>query len=100
MVEHGLLDHVIRSQQQGRRDGQAEGVRGLEVQREVQQHRTLDRKIRGLCPLEDLVDLARGTADQIDDIWAIAYEPSCFSKLWKDTDGRQTVLKREIGKIS
>jgi len=99
-AQDALLDHLVRPQQQRRRDGEAEGVRGPEVQREVQLHRTLDRKLSNLCPLEDLVDVARGTAEQIDDIWAIADEPPCFGKLRENANGRQTVLKREIGKIS
>jgi len=41
-----LLDDLIRAQQQRRRDGQAERLRGFQVDREIQPHRPLDRKLR------------------------------------------------------
>jgi hypothetical protein len=71
-VAHALLNDLVRPQQNRLRDREAERLGGLEVKSEVQQHRPLDRKVRGLCPLEDLVNVARCTAEQIDDIWAFA----------------------------
>src|SRR5262245_27726476 len=93
------LDDLIGPQQQRRWDRKTEGLGGLEIDSEVQLHRPLYRKVGSLCALEDLVDVARCTAQQIDDIWAVAYESPCFCKLREDADRRQTELKREIGKI-
>jgi hypothetical protein len=47
---------VIRSQQERRRDGQAEGPGGLEVDHQLELRRLLDRQVDRLGALEDLVD--------------------------------------------
>src|SRR3977135_1363720 len=55
-----LLDHLIRSLQQRRRDRQAEGFGGLEVDNKLELGRLLHGEVRGLGALEDLVDVAGG----------------------------------------
>src|SRR4029077_2404716 len=55
------LDHLIRALQQRRRDRQAEGLGGLEVDDQLEGRRLLDRQIGGLGALEDL---SRVMADQ------------------------------------
>jgi hypothetical protein len=40
-----LIDHLIRPQQQRRRDREAERLRGLEVDNEVELGRLLNRKV-------------------------------------------------------
>jgi hypothetical protein len=43
MLAGALLDYLIRSRQQGRRNGQAEGLRGLEVDDELELGGLLNR---------------------------------------------------------
>ena len=44
-----LFDHLIRPQQQRRRDGEAEGAGGLEVDDQLEFGRLLDRDVVRLC---------------------------------------------------
>src|SRR5262249_49858677 len=58
----GLLDQLIRTPKQRQRNGQAQRLRGLELDGKRELRRLLDRKITRLGTLEDLVDVARGAA--------------------------------------
>src|SRR5437667_4520693 len=53
------LDHLIRPQQQRRRDREAEGFRRLQVYDELELGRLLDGKFRRLCAFENPVDIVR-----------------------------------------
>jgi len=44
------LDHVVGAQQERSREGQAEGLRGLEVDDQLELGGLLDRQIGGLAP--------------------------------------------------
>jgi hypothetical protein len=52
------LNDLVRALQQRLRDGDAEHLRGLQVDRELELRRLLDREIGGLRALENLVDEA------------------------------------------
>jgi hypothetical protein len=54
------LDHLVRPLQEGRRDRQAEGFGGLEVQYQLELRRLLDGEIAGLRTLENLVHVGGG----------------------------------------
>jgi hypothetical protein len=56
-VPRKLLDHLIRPLQERRRDRQAEGLGGLEVDDEVEPVKLFDGKIPGVDAQENLVDL-------------------------------------------
>ena len=57
LVEHALLDHLIRPPQQQRRwDRQIDRLGGLEVHHQFEFRRLLDGKISGLGALEDQVN--------------------------------------------
>ena len=43
MIEHGLLDNLVRPQQQRLRDREAQRLRGLEVDNQLELDRLLDR---------------------------------------------------------
>src|SRR6266852_2793167 len=60
-----LLDDFIRPLQQRRRDCQAEGLGGLEVDNQLELGRLLDGEIAGLGALEDLVDVASSMAELV-----------------------------------
>ena len=75
LVEHALLDHLVRPQQQGLRDCEAEGLGGLKVDHQLELRRLFDRQVRGLGALEDFVDVGGGTAEQIWNVRTVGYEP-------------------------
>jgi hypothetical protein len=50
LVEHALLDHLVRPPQHRGRDGEAERLRGLEVDDQFELRGLLDRKVGGLGP--------------------------------------------------
>jgi hypothetical protein len=55
------FNHLIRPQQQGRRDREAEGLGGLEVDDEVELRRLLDREPAGFRTPKDAVDVGGRT---------------------------------------
>jgi hypothetical protein len=52
--QHALLDHFIRPQQDGLRNGQPECLRNLEVDHQLEFGRLLDGEICWFCPLQNL----------------------------------------------
>ena len=54
LVEHALLDHLIRPQQNRLRDREAERLRGLEVEDKLEFRGLLDWQIGGPSSAEDL----------------------------------------------
>ena len=59
------LDHLIRPQQQRRRDGEAEGLGRLEVDDQFELRGLLDGEVGGFRAFEDLVHISRGTPGQV-----------------------------------
>ena len=64
-VEHGLLDDLIRPQQERLRDRQAERLGGSEIYDQLELGRLLNGEVSGLGALEDLVHVSRGPSEQI-----------------------------------
>ena len=60
-----LLDYLIGSQQERRRNRQPEHLRGLEVDHQLKLGGLLDREFSGLSALQDLVHVASYTSDRI-----------------------------------
>ena len=60
-----LFDHLVGACEERGRHGQAKRLGGLEIDHEFEFGGLLDRKIGGLCPLEDLIDILRSTAEGI-----------------------------------
>src|SRR5262247_979890 len=75
-----LFNHLIRPQQQRRRDGEAEGFGGLEVDDEFELRRLLDRQITWLRAFEDFVDERRTVVKHLGNVRPVAYQPAFLSK--------------------
>src|SRR6202045_4695683 len=75
------LDHLIRPLQERRRDRQAEGPGGLEVDDQLKLLGLLDREVGGLGAFEDLIDVDGGTLIHVREIWAIRHEPAGLDNL-------------------
>src|SRR5262249_25049268 len=48
-----LFDHLVGASEQRSRNVEVERLRGFEVDRNPEARRLLERKVSGLCPLED-----------------------------------------------
>jgi len=60
-----LLYDLIRPRQQRRRDGEAEGLGGLEVDNQLELGRLLDGQITRFDPLQDPVHVESGAAEHV-----------------------------------
>jgi hypothetical protein len=72
----GSFNHVIGSQRQGRRERQAEGLGGLEIDDQLELPRLPYRQIARVSALQDLVDIDRGTLRCVCRIRPIRDRPS------------------------
>src|SRR5215212_11197183 len=68
-VSLGLLDHVIGAHEQRRRDREAQRLRRLEVDHQLQLRRLRDRNITWFGALEDVVDVRRRLAELTREAW-------------------------------
>src|SRR5882762_7073894 len=91
------LDHLIRSQQQRRRDGEADGLGRLEVDDQLELRRLLDREIPRLRALEDLVDEESRAPEEIRVVRAVTDESTSLDPLLRPDDTGQAVCEGEIG---
>src|SRR6266851_6332169 len=91
-----LLDHLIRPLQERRRDRQAEGLGGLEIDDEFILGRLLDRKVGGLRALEDPVHVSGGAAKEIRIIRAISHQPASLCKLFRSRNSWKPMTNREL----
>src|SRR5262245_29048762 len=87
-----LLNHLIRPQQQRRWDGEAEGLSCLEVNKQLELGRLLDRKIAWFRASEDLVDEERGTAKHLVVVRSIGHQTACLTELPELRNYREPVF--------
>ncbi len=81
-----LLDHLIRPLQERRRDRQAQGLRGLEVDYQVELCGLLNREISRFRALEDLVHVGGGVPIDIDRVGTVAQKAAvCYELSGADT---------------
>src|SRR5215470_2021677 len=76
----GSFDDLIRSQQQRLRDGQAERLRGLEVDDQFEFRGLLHRDVTRRRAPQDLVDERRGALVHRWEVWAVARECAIVSE--------------------
>jgi len=76
LSECHLLGHLVRPKQQQRRDRQAERLRGLEVDDELELGWLLDWEVTGVRALQDLVDIGRGATIQVGPQRTVRNQPS------------------------
>src|SRR5712664_3626996 len=90
------IDHLIRSLQERRRDRQAEGLGGLEVDDQLEGCRLFNWQIRRLRPLEDPIDISGGAPEQGMIVHSIDHQAPNISEDRDRIDSRQTNLRREV----
>src|SRR5262245_24277357 len=91
----GSLDDFVRPGQDGGRDRQSEGTRGLEVEDQLELRRLLDRQVRRPCALQDAVDVRRRTAVHVVEVRTVRHEAAEQRVRLQPVHGRQPVLVSE-----
>ena len=77
-----LLDHLVGADEDRLRDREAEGVRGLEIDHEVDLRQLQNRQVRGLGALKNATDVGGGrpvgleAPDRVDELGIAAREVS------------------------
>src|SRR4030095_15437934 len=89
------LDHLIRPQQERRRDRETESPGGLEVDDELELRGLLNGQLPGFGALEDLVDEAGGPSPGCRKAHGVGYQATRVGDL-PEADGRKPVLRGEI----
>src|SRR5712664_2349714 len=84
------LNYLIRPLPERRRDGQAEGSRGLEVDDQLELRRLLHRKICRLGPTENLVNIQPAASCDLRQARAERHEPSLLHQLAEAIDRWQS----------
>src|SRR6516164_189419 len=72
------FDHLVGARDERRRDGEADRLRGLEIDEHLDLSRKLDRQIAGLRALQNLVDERRGVAGPLRLVDAVTHEATGF----------------------
>src|SRR5258708_39208907 len=91
-----LFDHLVGEDVELRRDRYPESIGGLTIYHQVEFGRLLDRQVAGLCTLENLVDEGRGATEEIEEILAVAHQPTTLHVITLCEHGRETVRKRKV----
>src|SRR5262245_64190387 len=68
------FDDLVGAGKDCRRNGEAESLRGLEVDEEFEFGRLFDRQIGGLFAFENLVNIGTGTSEDCALVGAIGHE--------------------------
>src|SRR5882672_4984312 len=95
-IDRALLNHLIRALQERRRDRQPEGLRGLEVDDQLELSRLFDGEIGGLRTLENAVDVRGRALHKMLAVVAVGHEPPGLDKISRWNDRRQSVLGGEV----
>jgi hypothetical protein len=91
-----LLDHLVRPEQQRRRDGQPEGLRRLQVDDELELGGLLDREVARLGALQDLIDLGGGPPEVLPSVGPVRHEATGLRVLLHRIHRRQAALCRQL----
>src|SRR5262245_65611176 len=76
LVEHRLLDDLVRSGQDRLRDREPQRLRGLEIDDQLELRGLLHREIGGLGSFQNLVHEGGGAAGHLGNNWAGAAVPT------------------------
>ena len=93
----GLLDHLVRSLEKRLRDGEAECLRRLEIDDQLEFRGLLDRQIGRLGALQDFVDLGGGLPELFGQLRPVRDEATRFDILPSGEHGRESRLLGKLG---
>src|SRR5215831_4543534 len=92
-----LLDHLIGSRQQRRRNGQAEGFGSLEVDHQLKSARALDWQISRARASQNSVDVLGGLPEQIRLDGTVTDQPACAGVSGEDARRRKFMALSNFG---
>src|SRR5215831_1088436 len=95
----GSFDHLVGAGDQGRRESNAKGLGGFEVEGQFDFRRLLNRQLCGLCTLQDFIHVDCCTTVLVRDVGSIAHEPAVFDMLAITINRLQTCSCREVGNL-
>src|SRR5262245_1568582 len=75
-----LSDHLIRLEEERRRDSEVEGLGGLEIDDQLEFRGLLYGQVSRLGAFEDLIDKSCGTLVMVRQAWPIAYKATGLCK--------------------
>src|SRR5262245_4623002 len=87
-----LFNNLVRPQQQRRRDGEAKGLRGFQIDDQLELGRLLDREVGGFRALEDLVDVRCRASPQLVGVGAVRHEATSLYVFARPVDAGQPVF--------
>src|SRR5215467_6092046 len=92
------LYDLVRAQEDRLRNGEAEFLRGFQVDAEVELDRLLHRKLARLRALQDLVDVSRGAPDHVGRVRAEGEQRTGRGEAigWGREHGREAMLLRGL----
>src|SRR5664280_699343 len=94
-VQHPLFDHLVGGGEQRRRNGKAERLGGLEIDRQFVLRRRLHRQVGRLLALEDAVDIIRRATVRFDCVSPIGDQAIGGDEEAEGVDCRQLVSGRQ-----
>jgi hypothetical protein len=91
-----LLDHLIRLEEERRRDREAESMGGLKVDNQLEFYGLLHREVSWLDTLEDLVHVCGGATPHVETARTVRDQSTVFRQLTVPTHHREPALCREF----
>src|SRR5205085_7248464 len=76
-----LFDHLVGTQQESLWDSYAERLCRCKIDDQLESGRLFDRKVGGLCPLQNLVDEVGCTPEQVGRLGSVTHKASRSKKL-------------------
>src|SRR5262249_1489401 len=90
------LDYFVCTIQHIGRDRQADLLRGLQIDDELELGRLLDREISGLDAFQDLVYVSVRATEQVGKLWRIAHKPPVLHIFSGKEYNREPAFYREV----
>src|SRR6266852_4759497 len=94
-----LSDHLVRQEQERRRDGDPERLGGLQVDDELKLHGLLHGQVGRLGAPENLVDVDGQAPEELRQVRAIRHKAPGLCEGLERRDRGQMVLHREVGDL-
>src|SRR5262249_61759852 len=91
-----LFDHLVGTQQERFRDGYPGRLGGLHIDGQLEFRRLLDRQVRGLRPLQNLVHVEGAAPEQVRYARAVRQETASDNALPSIEHPRKTIVDEKI----